>query len=583
MEILLFAFANDRHKPLPTLTEEYLSINKILAPRVLRQHFLAWAISHATLEEVAYYLALFRDRIKLFQFSGHAGRDLLVLEDGASRAPGMAHLLGQCPNLQVVVLNGCSTRGQVKALHQAGIPLVIATSAPVNDHKATQFAKRLLQSLETGQNIETAFELACGEVLAKQQVDINRDIGFLAKGANADAVWGIFVHPDKQEAGKWSLPHQANRVSNSSLEPNELLLDTLFETFARTNVAVKKLRDAEKNLVEDRESIISALLKALPAPISEQIRKLVMPSMPGAVEGFDLPGPMRLEQLAQTYQITMDFMVFTMLAQIWEMSYEENWDTKAELQTALLEYLHLKPEERSDYDYFSLIRTLQSSLQTENEALFIQEFSALNEKFLANEAIKNACFFLETLRRQLEVANAMDMRELCERAESALANIFKELDYLGKYILATIRNIDVQKYRYKQDAQFEHLVMKWHGAIGMYDKEYRRQSEFMDNRSVVLLKWEESGRSNRFLNLSPFILDENTFEQVPDLSLSKLYFFSSKDGETLYYKCINDPEGDIIDLDDPVFYLRKKRRTKFQLAKDQFQAFFVHLLKPKAS
>ena len=579
MDILLFAFANDRHQPLPTLTEEYLAINQILAPRVLRQHFLAWAISHATLDDVAYYLTLFRDRIKFFQFSGHAGRDFLLLENGHNRTEGIIHLLGQCPHLEVVVLNGCSTRSQVDALHQAGIPLVIATSAPVNDHKATRFSKRLLQALETGQSVETAFELACGEVLAQQSINIYRDLGSLRQGKDEAAVWCMLAHPDQPQSRQWCLPSKASQVSTSDLEPNELLLDTLFETFARTHVEVRQLWETNKNLEEDRESIISALLKALPAPISEQIRKLVMPSMPGAAAGFDKPGPMRLEQMAQTYQITMDFMVFTMLAQIWEMSYRAHWITKAALQSALLEYLHLQPEERPDYDYFSLIRTLQPAFAGEKDTLFIQEFAELHDKFINNEAIKNACFFLETLRRQVEVAHAMDMHELCERAEKALAELFKELDYLGHYILATIRNIDVQKYRYKQDAQFEHLVMKWHGAIGMYDKEYRRQPQFMDNRSVVLLKWEEKGRANRFLNLSPFILDENTFEQVPDLSLSKLYFFSSKEGETLYYKCINDPEGDIIDLDDPAFYLRKKKRTKFQLAKDQFQAFFDHLLK----
>lgn len=582
MEILLFAFANDRKNPLPTLTDEYSSINKVLAQRVLRQHFLAWAIHHASLDDVAYYLTLFRERIRLFQFSGHAGRDQLILQDGESRAKGIAHLLGQCPNLKVVILNGCSTYGQVADLHRAGVPLVIATSAPVQDDTATRFGKRLLQALETGQNIETAFELGCGEVLAMKNRTITRGIDPFRDGDENEAVWGIFVHPDHPEAGKWQLPSQASRTYTATHEPNERLLDILFETFAQSNTAVKKLWEEDKNLDEDREAIIGALLKALPAPISEQIRKLVMPSMLGATEGFDMPGLMRLEQIAQTYQITMDFIVFTLLAQIWEMSYSENWQTSDSLRAALIEYLHLKPAERPDYDYFALIRTLEAAFPKENAALFITEFAELEAQFLANEAVENACFFLETLRRQLVVAGAMNMQELCDRAERALADMFKALGYLGNYILATIRNIDVQKYRYKQDAQFEHLVMKWHGAIGMYDKEYRRQPEFMDNRSVVLLRWNESGRENRFLNLSPFILDENTFEQVPDLSLSKLYFFSNRKGETLYYKCINDPEGDIIDLDDPTFYVRKKKRTKFQLAKDQFQAFFDHLLKTKA-
>ncbi len=534
MDILLFAFANDRKDPLPTLTDEYLSINKILAPRVLRQHFLAWALSHATLEEVAFYLTLFRDSIKLFQFSGHAGRDQLFLEDGVAQAKGIAHLLGQCQNLQAVILNGCSTRGQVEVLHEAGVPLVIATSAPVNDDAATRFAKRLLQALETGQNIETAFELACGEVLAKQKIRIWRDVRAISRDEE-EGVWGIFLHPEKGDAGKWMLPTRPNRVYNTRYQPNELLLETLFETFARTNIEVKSFWEADKNLDENRGDVIFSLLKALPAPLSEQVRKLVKQTPPGErILSYDSPGIMRLEQMAQTYQITMDFMVFAMISQIWEISYSTEWNTPEVLRKTIKSYLHLKPQERQDFDYFSFIGTLHVALSGHHHDLFIQEFGSLDHTFLDDEAVKNACFFLETLRRQIKLIGALDMIELCERAEDALSTIFSRLGYLGKYILATIRNIDVQKYRFKQEAQFEHLVMKWHGLDGNYDKEFRRQREFMDNRSVVLLRWEENDRNNRFLNLSPFVLDENTFEKVPDTSLSKLYFFTGFNDEKLY-------------------------------------------------
>ncbi len=113
MEVLLLAFANSRENPLPTLAAEYAALNKILSPRVLRQHFLSWSASHATLEDIGYYLTLFRDRLGLFLFSGHADRDRLLTESGDSRAGGIAHLLGQCKNLKVVVLNGCSTGEQV--------------------------------------------------------------------------------------------------------------------------------------------------------------------------------------------------------------------------------------------------------------------------------------------------------------------------------------------------------------------------------------------------------------------------------------------------------------------------------------
>lgn len=573
MDILLLAFANNRERPLQTLADEYSAINKILSPRVLQQHFLSWSISHATLEEIAYYLTLFRDRLRLFQFSGHAGQDVLLTEDGISRAKGIAHLLGQCPKLEVVILNGCSTYAQVEALHEVGIPLVIATSAAVEDPIASRFSQRLYQALETGQSIRDAFEMACGVTLAQREIKIFRSLDSRVIEEAGAPLWGIFPYLEQDEYGDWKLPTIPSQVTNSYYEPNLELLETLYDTFTVTNPYVRLHFGQGATLETQRESIVAAILKALPAPISEQIRKLVMPTLPGATEGWDKVGLMRLTQTTQAYQITMDFLVYTLLAQLWEMLIKSDWEPDDTLKNVINDFIHLTLTERQNYDYFSFIRILREAFPEEKPPIFIKEFDQLRTAFLENEEVENACFFLETLRRQLETVGVLEMGELCERSELALAKIFSRLAYLGRYMLATIRNIDVQKYRHTADAQFEHLVMKWHGALGFYDKEYRKQAQFMDNRSVVLLRWGDEPEENRFLNLSPFILDENTFEAVPDLSLSKLYFFAYQEGERLFYKCVNDPEEDVIDLDASEFYLRRKKRTKFQLAKDQFEAF----------
>jgi hypothetical protein len=187
--------------------------------------------------------------------------------------------------------------------------------------------------------------------------------------------------------------------------------------------------------------------------------------------------------------------------------------------------------------------------------------------------VKNACFFLEALRRQSESTGPADMPALCARAEESLAVIFGKLGFLGGYQLATVRNIDVQKYRRTNTAVFKHMVVKWHGTLGYYQKDFPVLPDVMDNRSVVLLRIGE-GAEDHFLNLSPFILDENTFEKVPDTSLSKLYFFAWQQQGRLRYKYVNEPEKDVIDLDDPEFYDRKEKSNKFQTAKNQFAAFY---------
>ncbi|MDX2134725.1 MAG: CHAT domain-containing protein [Saprospiraceae bacterium] len=575
MDVLLLTFANSRTNPLPTLAGEYAELSKRLWPRALRQHYLACPVSHATLDDVAYYLTLFRNRLSLFLFSGHAHRDALITEDGAARADGIAHLLAQCPNLKVVVLNGCSTVGQVEALHRAGVPLVIATSAPVGDEIAAKFSERLFQALETGLTIGEAFEQAIGEAQARQPLNVERGPAPRSESRDNEPLWGIKPHPDKPDAAGWKLPTTPVKTALQYHEPNEVLLETLYHTLAETNPKLRELRDAGAEMDTRQEEIISALLRALPAPLSEHVRKLVAPSTPGATGGWDQVGQQRLAQMVQTYQICMDFLLYTLLAQVWEDVYRKGlqWRPAPALLRELRFFLELDAAARRDCDYFSVIRLLREALDQAGETPFIVEYVRLREDFMANDAVKDACFFLEALRRQSESAGLPEMTELCARAEESLAVIFGKLGFLGRYQLATVRNIDVLKYRRTNTAAFKHMVVKWHGTLGYYQKEYPVLPNVMDNRSVVLLRLGE-GPEAHFLNLSPFILDENTFEKVPDTSLSKLYFFAWQQQGRLRYKYVNEPEHDVIDLDDPEFFDRKEKTNKFQAAKAQFEAFY---------
>ena len=79
-------------------------------------------------------------------------------------------------------------------------------------------------------------------------------------------LWGIFPNPGKPDAAGWKLPVQAARPANLQQEPNELLLETLYETFALTNPKVRELHEAGAELDERKEEIVAALLKALTLP-----------------------------------------------------------------------------------------------------------------------------------------------------------------------------------------------------------------------------------------------------------------------------------------------------------------------------
>ena len=90
--------------------------------------------SMSSVDKISQALTDHQDEISIFLFSGHAGLKHLLLDDQLARAEGIAHSLSLCPNLKLVMLNGCSTMGHVKLLLGKGIPMVIATSAPVDDN-----------------------------------------------------------------------------------------------------------------------------------------------------------------------------------------------------------------------------------------------------------------------------------------------------------------------------------------------------------------------------------------------------------------------------------------------------------------
>ena len=109
MPTLFLAFANDDKNHLNTLRDEDKGVNASLNERKSRGDFMVHSEQFATTDSIIKGLRDFKETIEVFLFSGHAGRDVLALEDGEAYADGIAALLGRCPNLKLVILNGCST------------------------------------------------------------------------------------------------------------------------------------------------------------------------------------------------------------------------------------------------------------------------------------------------------------------------------------------------------------------------------------------------------------------------------------------------------------------------------------------
>lgn len=580
MNVLFFAFANNELNPLPTLQREANELFRLLSPGEMQQRYILYVDRFATREKIAYYLTQYKDNIALFHYSGHAGRDALHTEDEVSHAGGIAHLLGQCPKLKMVFLNGCSTQGQLKALQEKGIPGIMATSSPVEDKKATDFSIRFYQALSVQDKLETAFELAKGEVLTQDpnlSLGLHRD--FVLEWSDRGPVdstlpqWGLFVDGKQEEVLNWQLPQVAIPPPTTDFTPNELLIDTLIEALAPYAREVKNIkRDEEDGEEVDFADKRLAILNSLPAPIAEQLRKLMVP-LGDSDKGFDKIGAARADQLAKTAQTIIELFTYTLLAQLWDSR-----EAHPELQIAaqhrdiLLHFFEMKREEKENFQFIPLLEVLHKMLQELAVPRFIKELDQLKDSYQQGSAFFMACHYLAALKRRLNSDELAphEIPEACRQGEASLAAIFKELGFLANYTLAAVRMIDVVKFRHNPTATFRHSLVRLVKLMGGLEEKSEDLDEYMDNRSVLLLR--KPGKKNetpdpsekKYLNLSPFVIDENAFDEK-NSDVSKVYFFHYFDKALDKYVFRHAYKPD----DMPLIVSNEK----YNLVKMQFEAF----------
>ncbi|MCB9053330.1 MAG: CHAT domain-containing protein [Lewinellaceae bacterium] len=566
MNLLYLAFANSRHDPLPSLQKEDEAIYRALAPRALKQEVLLHRDSYASLAKVAEYITLFREHLFLFHYSGHAGRDALLLEEETASGAGIAGMLKQCPNLKVVVLNGCSTRGQVQRLLDNGVPVVIATSAPVEDMKAMRFGIRLYQALSEQATIQEAFDMAAAEVIAmdaSMESRIGRQIAFDLEsedGSDKEPLWGIYSQPEQETVLGQGLPVQIAPPPPTGFEVNERLIESLWESLGDYSDAIQVLMTKPRITLPRKRM---AILNSLPAPVAEHLRKLVVP-VEDENDGYDTLSVNRLRQSVRAYQTVMEFITFTLMAQLWETFFEQGKLNIAEERKEMIRtFLLLQPSDQEVYDYLALIRNLKDVIEENSGHYFLKELEGLLQGLAEGSRFQQALFFLEVLKVRLtgESIAPAEVPELCRRAEECLADLLSAMAFLAKYALVSVQGIDVCKYRHTPKAIFKHIAVELRDLLGGLEVTEFDMQHFMDNQSILLLNEEEE----TFLNLSPLIIDANAFEEKTDVS--KIYFVShfDKGRNTYCFKPIYKPEkvSEWIYLDD----------KKYAIVTKQFDAF----------
>lgn len=578
MAFIFLAYANSQTEPLPTLSKEDEEVYRILTSRYQKNHFKLHRESNATLLLLTEQLVTFREELSLFVFSGHAGRDRLLLKDSAANSSGIAQLLEACPQLKLVVLNGCSTVAQVEELLQLeNAPVVIATSSPVSDTAATQFAITFFQCFcEQYASVQDAFQLAlaAAQTATFDPIYMQQTRDFAStKNSVDDPIWGIFVPTGQEIKLEWSLPLFVSTSNRENLVPNSILLDQLMEGLSPFHKGIQQLYDQEMegldiSVLKKRRLI----LEVLPHPISEHLRKLLVEREETSEQTFfDQLGVDRLKQLIVTYQSVIELPAFILLAQLWDVLVEQKEAfQKSEQQKELLkQYLNFRTGERIQSIYFQLIPILIEIFQQNQLPLFVEEFEVVHDEFSPDSELFNSCMFFEHLNKK-KAFSKEEAEQYCIEGEEKLATILGKFGFLTRYTLVSVKNVRVKKNRFQFEPKYQHrLVELIQRFVGLEPTQFISDS-IVDDSSIHLQK--RSGEQTTFLNLSPFVIDENAFDDTAQVA--KIYYFDSyqKGVDACCFRHIYKPKDNLLLLKHD---MKPKRDKNWQLKiyRQQFDVF----------
>lgn len=534
--VVVLTFANDSDDHLPMLQLESKKLMQVLSPLHDKGVLEIYREESADADEVVNIFNRFDQRICIFHYAGHANGQQLHLEKGGASAHGLAQLFEQQKNhLKLVFLNGCATKDQVERLLHLGVPAVIATSSAISDSKALEFAEWFYRGLSVWRTIQSAFDYAVAALTTKHQgveqptVHFTRDLAGEAPQATSGFPWGLYLHPDRQDLLKWTLPAmprpKASFKNKGDFVKNDYLQAILHGLIQYKPAIEDSLVDEDGEPIDERE-YLDIIIKNFPWTIGAQLQKLVATS---ESEENQLA---RLQQISSTYVISTQLLLYILLSQIWD----EVTANRLELSSPLTEVINIEEKDYLIFDYLDAFKQYLPLLG--NQKPFIEEFSAL-AKDLQNKEHEafQAYLYLESLKEGLFNQRITEQEAPCEEAEFHLACFLNSLAFLVKYRMVTVRDIQLVNHRHTQHVEFLHKM----GTLNAYTSNrlslFREPRPYIDqythSGSIILVKSLKNVQD--YLSLSPFIIDKNTYTDISQNALNIYIYSFFEKGEYIYH------------------------------------------------
>jgi len=569
--VIVLAYSNDHDAYLDMVVRERKNVYNQLRPYDDKDYVKVEKAEHASIDDFFQIFQRYKDQIVIFHYGGHASGSHLQLEGNAgavesANAEGLAAMIGAQKNLQLVFLNGCATQGQVENLLANGVKSVIATSVAINDTKATEFAEQFYRALAGQNTINNAFESAKSFLKTKYSQDnIVKKKGLKLKrradGSSQELPWGLYT--EDEATLEWKLPKMSHTkvairdsggFKGKKPQLNAKFIKTLFAEMAPYNENIQfLLEQAKKTGKADIRRVRQEIVDSFPAPIGEQLRKLFA--------GNEIK-VQRLKQLCRTYDITSQLLCFTMLTQLWDTKNNKETDFKIDDDelVGFNSFLSLHQENQHTFDFAEMMTSIYNIFDQNNIDLFVPELKGFVLSLKEGGALYQPNLFMMEMKKEVLTKIAADeLTSFCLQAESHLTKIMKQCAFFSKYKLLTIKSIEIVKKRHTKATYKLQNVMLDRVTAGVLD-DILEKDVYTDDRSVILVRSIEE--MENYLNLSPFVIDENA---LTGNEKSKLYFYAFKEDDKYIYTFI-DNGAERLDIDETNFEEIHEQMEKFQKA-----------------
>ena len=468
--------------------------------------------------------------------------NLLLLEDQAAQSKGLAKLLGEQQNLKLVFLNGCSTKAQVEELFQAGVKAVIATSVKIQDRMAVQFAQAFYQALANKRTIKRAFEFAKSTIETTfantPEMDIHRDLVGATpspESASETMPWGLYVQKNAaEEVLSWRLPYYREiglpkdmiNYIGQHFKVNRYIVMVLDEMCRYNKDIYSQMVETVdgEEVKKDSSTYLDLVIQNFPWVIGSQIQLLRQKNQPNQD---------RFQQLLSTYMICSQTLYFILLSNFWD----ERRRLGFNIPKGFLERLKTPKGEILQSDFLGKLLELHQILQQADAQLFVPELDGFCLELQGDSHLAKARTYLTKLQKSYPHNDLNNIGKLCLTTEQAVAVLLQKAAFLADYRMLTIRDINIDNPRYSKEVyelNMGALNAIVNTSLSLYeDDAKRRKASYSNCNSIVLASNEKELKQS--LNLSPFIIDKNTYLNNNHIDL---FMYGYEDNGVHYYLAI---------------------------------------------